>query len=486
MTDRRIAIIGAGPGGMGMAIKLLEAGYSNFTIYEKSDQLGGTWNHNRYPGCACDIQSQLYSYSFEINRSWTRPYARQPEILAYLQYVASKYELAQHFRFDTELEAATWDESTAKWSLRFATGLEDHVDIVVSAIGMFNELAYPDIKGLDDFSGPSFHSARWDWDHDLSGRTVGVIGSAASAVQFVPEIRKLANQVHLFQRTPNWVLPKEDTPYTNEEIGQHQTNLDALPRMREALFLQVDNGTAFTNDDARISRERIVLDEIAKVGDPELRKRLTPDHPWGCKRPLFSNDYYPAFNESNLELVTDPIDYISPAGVLTADGIERSVDTLIHATGFQTTKFLSSLDVQGRAGIRNADAWNDGAQAHMGVTTAGFPNLFMLYGPNTNNGSLITMIEYQIDNIVQHVQRLDRENLSWVEVKHEAMDQYNEEIQTDLEKITSWHAGCNGYYRSPNGRIVTQWPNSMADLGRRLETMDETAFNVGYRRTPTG
>jgi cation diffusion facilitator CzcD-associated flavoprotein CzcO len=477
--DLRIAIIGAGPGGLCMGIRLRDAGFEDFEILEKASGVGGTWYHNRYPGCACDIPSHLYSFSFEPKRDWSRPYAPQPEILAYLEHCAEKYGLLPHCRFGDAVESARWDEDQAQWALTLASGRTLRADVVVSAIGMFNELALPDIPDLDSFAGTRFHSARWNWEHDLSGETVGVIGSAASAVQFVPEIVKVAGRVYLFQRSANWVGPKEDDPYTEEELEHFCNDPEAVPRRRQKIFDSLGGPGIF--DLARKDMEAACLAAIAQVEDPEVRARLVPQHPWGAKRPLFSNDYYPAFNRPTLELVTDPIARITPTGVVTADGRERAVDTLILATGFQTTKFLSSIDVRGRGGISIAEAWNDGAQAYKGVTTAGFPNLFMLYGPNTNADSIITMIEYQADHALRWIQRIAREDLSWIDVRSGAMATYNDALQRELASFEMWQAGSRNYYRAPSGRIVTQWPRSMPALEEALSTLDEDCYEVAVR-----
>ena len=475
----RIAIIGAGPGGLCMGIRLKGAGFEGFEILEKAGGVGGTWYHNRYPGCACDIPSHLYSFSFELKRDWSRPYAPQPEILAYLEHCAEKYGLLPHCRFGDAVRRARWDEEAAEWTLETASGRTVSADVVVSAVGMFNEISVPEIPGRDTFAGTCFHSARWKRDHDLSGETVGVIGSAASAVQLVPEIVKHAGKVHLFQRTANWVAPKEDDPYTEELLERFRRDPGFALAVRRKIFESLDGPRAFE----RVRSDMVAAchAQIAKVEDPEVRARLVPDHPWGAKRPLFSNDYYPAFNRPNLELVTDRIERITPSGIVTADGRERRLDTLLLATGFATTKFLSAIEVTGRGGLSIADAWSDGAQAYKGVATAGFPNLFMLYGPNTNADSIVTMIEYQVDHVLRQIQRIASEDLAWIDVKPGPMAEYNDEIQRELEAIAMWHTDCSDYYRAPSGRIVTQWPRSMPALEEALSGLDEDAYEVASR-----
>jgi cation diffusion facilitator CzcD-associated flavoprotein CzcO len=376
------------------------------------------------------------------------------------------------------VRAARWDEDHARWTLELASGETLEADVVVSAIGMFNELAWPEIEGLDSFAGTTFHSARWNWDHDLTGETVGVIGSAASAVQFVPEIVKQAEQVHLFQRTANWVMPKEDDPFNEEILAYFRDTPGAPDDVRAQIFQGVDEGMTFSDPKALAELEASVLKSMEVIEDPELRRKLVPQHPFGCKRPLISNDYYPAFNRSNLELVTDGIARITEDAVVSVDGRERPVDTLILATGFSATRYLSAIDVTGRGGQRIEDAWDDGARAYLGVTTAGFPNLFMIYGPNTNNGSILTMIEAQADYAVRQVRRIAEEALAWMDVRPEPMERYNEEIQRGIAGVRVWQADCHGYYRTPSGRIVTQWPFSMSEYQRRTAEPDADAYEV--------
>ncbi len=474
--SRSIAIIGAGPGGLCAAIRLKNAGFSNVAIFERAAGVGGTWYHNRYPGAACDVQSHLYSFSFEQKRDWTRPYATQPEIKAYLEHCVAAYELEPHLRLGTGVTSATWDDDRSHWVLVTDGGERVEADIVVSGIGMFNDLHVPEIPGLADFAGTIFHSARWNHDHDLTGETVGVIGSAASAVQFVPEIAKQAGQVHLFQRTANWVLPKADTPYTTEEVERFVTDPVAVAQHRWQVFRMIEGVITFSNPQALQMAEQFGRQNIALVEDPELRRKLTPTEPYGCKRPLISNEYYPTFNRPNVELVTDGVSAITTDSIETVDGRSRPVDTVVLATGFATDRYLSAIAVTGRGGVTIDDAWADGAQAYLGITTAGFPNLFILYGPNTNNGSIITMIEHQVAYMVRQLRRMDADDLAWIDVRPDVMERYNTELQHDLDGVAVWQAGCNGYYRAASGRIVTQWPHTMSEFRRRTQRPDAGAY----------
>ncbi|MEN8162281.1 MAG: NAD(P)/FAD-dependent oxidoreductase, partial [Myxococcota bacterium] len=455
---------------------LQQAGFENFVILEKASGLGGTWYHNRYPGCECDIPSYLYSFSFEPKADWSKPYGLQAEILAYMEHCAEKYGLLPHCRFGNGVASAHWDEERARWRLVLESGDPVEADVVISALGMFNDLAVPAIPGLDDFAGTRFHSARWSWDHDLTGETVGVIGSAASAVQLVPEIVKQAAQVHLFQRTANWVMPKQDDPLTEEQLAYLKEHPEAIQALRDEIYRGVDGGMTFSDPAALAELEASVFTAMEVVEDPALREKLRPTHPLGCKRPLMSNVYYPAFNRPNLELVTEPIDHVTKDAIVTADGRSRRVDTLILATGFATTEYLSAIEVVGRGGVRIDEAWSDGAQAYLGITTAGFPNLFMLYGPNTNNGSILSMIEAQVDYAVRHIQWIAGDELAWIDVRPEPMERYNEDVQAAIGRVAVWQADCHGYYRTPSGRVVTQWPYSMTEFRERTEKPDAEAY----------
>ena len=382
----RAVIVGAGAGGLCMGIRLREAGIDDFVILDKASGVGGTWYYNTYPGAECDVQSHLYSFSFEPKPDWSRPFAGQAEILGYLEHCADKYGLRPHLRFDSAVEALRWDEELARWHVTTGDGRHLSADVVVSAIGMFNNIVWPDIPGIGDFAGESFHSARWDHAVDLAGKRVGVVGIAASAIQFVPEIAPEVGELYLYQRTANWVVPKANQPYSAEEIERYRRDPAALDASRGEIYDTWNTLCTFQQKDVLAEIERAGLARIAEVEDPVTRRKLTPNHPFGCKRPLFSDLYYPVFNRDNVHLVTSDIERISPAGVVTRDGGCHEVDVLIYSTGFETTTYLNALDVRGRAGLTLGEAWDDGPQAYLGITTAGFPNLFMLYGPQYQPG----------------------------------------------------------------------------------------------------
>ena len=476
----RITIIGAGSAGLCMGVQLKKAGINDFVILEKGSGVGGTWWHNSYPGAECDVQSHLYSFSFEQKKDWSKPFAGQAEILAYLNHIADKYELRPHIQLDTTVKSVHWDGEQARWLVGTESGDECESHVVVSALGMFNNLVYPSIPGIEDFQGTSFHSARWNHSHDLRGKRVGVIGIAASAIQFVPEIAPQVEQLYLYQRTANWVVPKNNTPYTPEQLEHFRQNPSAIQKNRDEIY-QVWNTLCTFNDKKVLAEiEQSGLERLAVVRDPEVRRKLTPDHPFGCKRPLFSDVYYPVFNRANVELITDDIERITPHSIVTADGQTRDVDTIIYSTGFETTTYLTALDVTGRDGQNLKDAWSDGAQAYLGMTTAGFPNLFMLYGPNTNQGSILFMLERQCDYIMRQLRRMDDENLAWMDIRPDVMQAFNDQLQQDISLVDVWQADCGNdfYYRSSSGRFVTNWPHSMDEFTARTTQADPEAYEV--------
>jgi len=467
----RVAIIGAGPGGICTAVRLRQAGIEDFVILERAHAIGGTWHRNRYPGLACDIASHFYSFSFALKPDWSRPFAGQAEILSYLEEVVSAFDIRPHVRFGTSVDAAHWDHEAALWRLITSVGRTVTAETVVAGPGMFGELRYPDIEGMDCFSGQSFHTGGWPADHSLSGERVAIIGSAASAVQLLPEAAKVARRVHIFQRSANWVLPKEDEPFTSEQLHQFVRSPSSVAELRAELFRLYATDPPFASTTQIGEREQFGIANIAVVEDPDVRAKPTSTTPWGCHRPLFSNDYYPTFNLPHVELVTEPIERITSSGVLTAEGTTREVDTIVYATGYETTRFASVIDFVGRDGAHLRNAWADGAQAYLGITTTGFPNLFMLYGPNTNAGSIIYMIECQVDYVVRSLQCMEREGLAWIDVRPDVMAVYNQQLQRDIEKVEVWQGGCSTYYRVPSGRIVTQWPHSMSRYRELTDTL---------------
>ncbi len=481
--DFTVIVIGAGPGGICAAVELERRGITDFTVLEKAPEPGGTWWHNRYPGAECDVQSHLYSFTFAPKPDWSRPYAGQQEILTYVQETARQQGVLKYCRFRTEVTAAHWRHAPAHWEVRYTdpNGAQRTLTarFLISAIGMFNDIALPVIPGLDQFAGARFHTARWPDDHNLSNERVAVIGSAASAVQTVPEIAPLVRHLYVCQRTPQWILPKSDKPFSDEELARYRRNPDRVAQRRDELYAALNAAILFDDPEMLADAEAQGLRNLEAVEDPALRQRMTPTMRYGCRRPLLSNTYYPAFNRPNVTLVDKPIERITPAGFVVANRWRR-LDTIVLATGFETTRFLTSIDVTGRDGRHLRETWDDGAQAYLGSTVSGYPNLFMLYGPNTNNGSLLLMLELEAAYAVRHIQRALSHGIDWLDVKEEALARYNERLQRDIADIRVWGADCRGYYRAESGRVVTQLPYDM-DQWRLLTTrQDVGAYETGY------
>lgn len=467
---RSIAIIGAGPGGLAMAIKLKEAGYDRFTLFEQADGVGGTWRHNAYPGCRCDVPSSLYSYSFAIKADWSEKFAPQPEILRYLEEVARDFGILPHARFNTELLAARWIAEAAQWELDFSDGAQLRFDIVVGAVGMFNVPAWSDIAGLRSFAGPVVHSARWDPGLDLAGKRVSVIGAAASAVQIVPAIAPDAAHLDVFQRTPNHVRPRAE--YSEVDLTELVGNREAMLRDRQLNFDWIDAIASLTEPELIREGNEACAGNLALVADPALRERMRPDYPFGSKRPLISSDWYPTFNRANVALVTEPIARIEPDAVVTTDGRRHPSDVIVLATGFETGRFFAAVPVTGEGGQALGKVWQDGARAFKGITVPGFPNLFMMYGPNTNNGSIIFNLEVQADYVVRHLRQMDSRGLRWIAPREEAFAAYNAALQADIARVVPWQNATSNYYRAASGLNVTQYPHGMKTYAAMMSLPD--------------
>ena len=459
----RVAIIGAGAGGLGLAIRLLKSGQRDFVVFEASDGVGGTWRSNTYPGAACDVPSHLYSYSFARKPDWTKTYANQPEILDYFEGCADRFGVRSHLRTGVRITAACWDENALCWRLTDAEGKFYEADVVVSAIGTFAAPSVPAIAGLDTFAGPRFHSARWEHEHDLTGKKVAVIGTGASAAQIVPEVAQLADRVDVYQRTPQWILPRSDKPFTEEQKRRFARNPIAARRHRKQIYWAYEKTIAFNHDDDTADRLRaIALSHLEyRIKDDELRAKLTPDYPFGCKRTLVCSDFYKAVTRDNVELVTDPIDRITWGSVVTADGRDRPADILVLATGFRATEYLEGVDVVGVGGRRLHDDWAEVAHAYMGLTVSGYPNFFIFYGPNTNQGgnSIIIILEAQAAYVLSALRQMRRRRVRAVDVRRDVMEAYNRDLEVALAG-TVWSDGCQSYFRNANGRIATQLPQT--------------------------
>jgi cyclohexanone monooxygenase len=475
----RVGIIGAGPGGIALGILLTRAGFHDFTIFDREHGVGGTWRINTYPGLACDVKSHLYSYSFDLNPHWSRLWSGQREILRYFERCTADAGLQPHLRLDTEIRSARWDEGSRRWLLTTAAGDRHEFDVVVSAVGLFTQPVLPDLVEEELFTGTVMHSSRWDHSVDLSGKRVAVLGTGSTASQVVPELVKVADTVYSVQRSPTWILPKPDRPYSDRErwVFAHVPFAKKLYRTRlwlrsEANISVIEHGSEKTRDFTAIA-ERLLENSVP---DERLRRALTPDHPMGCKRLVFSSDYLAALTESNVEVLSSPARALRARSLVLQDGTERDVDVVVCATGYAAADYLGEIDVTGEGGVALRDVWRDGAHAYLGMAVPGFPNFFMLYGPNTNVGSnsVIFVLEAQARYIVRALRHLRRKRKSYVAVRPEAMASFLAKIDEWMQG-TVWTTQCSNYFRAANGRVVTQWPRSARafwGMTRRFKAAD--------------
>jgi cation diffusion facilitator CzcD-associated flavoprotein CzcO len=487
LPDRvRALVVGAGFAGLGSAIKLDEHGFTDFIVVDKGHTVGGTWRDNTYPGAACDVPSQLYSFSFAPNPGWSRSFSPQPEIQAYLERTAEQSGVLDRFRFGVTVEGMTWDEEENVWHVTTDHGSVT-ADVVITGSGGLSEPKLPEIEGLDSFDGAIFHSARWDHDYDLTGKRVAVIGTGASAIQIVPEVARKASHLDVYQRTAPWVVPRGDRPYTAVERFAFRY----LPFVQKAYRTGIYWGRECLVPgfvlDPRLSApaHRLALQNIARgISDPALRKAVTPDFRIGCKRILISNDYYPALDSEHVDLVTDGIRRITPTGIVTADGTERAVDAIIIATGFYTTEQPISQHIKGRNGRTLADAWAEqGMAAYKGTTIAGFPNLFQIVGPNTGLGhsSMVFIIESQIAYILSALQKIGERELLSVEPRPEAQAAWNDDLQHRMKRTVWSSGGCASWYLDAHGRNTTLWPRSTFKFRSLLKDFDLEQYVVTTR-----
>jgi cation diffusion facilitator CzcD-associated flavoprotein CzcO len=475
----RVAIIGTGFSGLGMAIRLKQAGIDDFVLLERAGDVGGTWRDNTYPGCQCDVPSHLYSFSFAPNPNWTRTFSHQEEIWDYLRDCAERFEITPHVRLNHEVIDAAWDEEAGVWRLETSGG-DLTAQVVVSGTGALSEPSIPELPGLESFEGAAFHSARWDHDFDLENKRVAVIGTGASSIQFVPRIQRQVESLTLFQRTPPWVLPHSDRPITDPERRAYG-RLPLLQRvMRSSIYWARETFLLhFVRPRFAKLPERMGRRHLRKqVPDPELRRKLTPDYTFGCKRALISNDYYPALTKPNVEVVTDGIAEVRPHSVVAADGTERDVDAIIFGTGFRVHDMPVIDRLRGRDGLSLAENWRESMQAFLGTTIAGFPNLFMLLGPNTGLGhtSVVVMVEAQIAYVMDALRAMDRHDWRTLEVREEVQRAYNERVQAGL-RGTVWNAGgCASWYLDRSGRNTTLWPSFTWRFRERTRRFDPAAY----------
>ncbi len=476
-------IIGAGFSGLCAAIQLKKNGENNFLILERNDHLGGTWYSNHYPGAACDVESHLYSFSFEPNPNWSRQFSPQQEILKYMEHCAEKYELQNHFRFGANITNAIFDEANGKWNVETENGEKFTSKIIVSCSGGLSQPSFPDIKGLETFKGKMFHTAQWENDFDLSNKTVAVIGTGASAIQIVPAIVSNVKRLNLYQRTPPWILPKPDGEISSVRKWLY-TNFPAVQRLhRNRLYWQHEiMALAFIKKPGLLKLFSNLSLRFLKqnIADETLRAKLTPNYVMGCKRVLISNDYFPALAQKNVEVITEKINCINETGVLTNDGKQLPADVIILATGFKAAEEVSRFAVKGRNGIDLNDAWRDGAEAYLGTSVAGFPNMFLVVGPNTGLGhsSMILMIEAQVNFILEAVKELKQSGAKFVDIKQETQQQFNKDIQEKLATTVWQSGGCTSWYQTKSGKNVTLWPGFTFDFMKRTATFEKEKYEM--------
>ncbi|MDQ2676240.1 MAG: NAD(P)/FAD-dependent oxidoreductase [Actinomycetota bacterium] len=481
--DHEVVIVGTGFAGIGAAIKLKEAGIEDFVVFDKATEVAGTWRENTYPGCACDVPSHMYSFSFEQNPDWSEMYAPQPEIRAYLERVTDKYGVRPHLRLGVRAVAAEWDEAAGLWRCE-GEGPDGSQELtarfLISGIGGLHVPAKPHLQGLESFEGAAFHSAEWDHSVDLTGKKVAVIGTGASAIQFVPAIAGQVGRLDLYQRTAPWVLPKLDRriPKFERRLYRRFPFLQRAYRRGLYWYLELVIYRGITSKRFGRLFERAGLKNLERqVSDPVKREKLRPTYEFGCKRMLMSNDYYEALDRPNADVVTEPIAEVGPHSITTADGTTREADVIIYGTGFDTQAMASSVEIKGEAGQQLAELWQrEGIQAHRGTMISGFPNLFFLLGPNTGLGhnSVVFMIECQIRLVVQAIQEARRRHAS-VAPTRAAQDAYNAKMQADLGDAV-WSRGCKSWYLDAQGRNITLWPGETFRFYESTRKLDPAEF----------
>ncbi|GAA2124534.1 flavin-containing monooxygenase [Actinomadura napierensis] len=489
MTRREvsIAIVGSGFSGIGLAIALKRAGFTDITVFDKADGPGGVWRDNTYPGAACDAPSHLYSYSFEPKPDWTRRFAGQPEILGYLRHCAAKYGLMPHFRFRTTVTDAQFQTETGRWRLHTGDGETHDHDLLVAACGQLSNPAVPPLPGQDRFGGTMFHSARWDQSHELAGRRIAVVGNGASAIQFVPLIAPAAERLTVFQVEVHWISRKPDHLYPRwrHALNRRVPVVQKLSRLGIFLWFELVLNPALISPRGRrvLSAPIRLLCRYAlrSVRDPRLRRRLTPRYEPGCKRILTSSEYYPTLNRPNVAVVDDPITEFTRHGARTANGDHHTFDTLIWATGFRSQDFVAPMRVIGTHGTELNAAWKDGARAYLGLAVTGFPNFFLMYGPNTNvgSGSVVHMLESQAAYIVQAA-RLLAGGVTSMEVRADVLDRFDAAAQQRLSTSVWNQGGCDSWYLDADHRNTNNWPGSMTGYRRRTRRLDPADYHLEH------
>jgi cation diffusion facilitator CzcD-associated flavoprotein CzcO len=476
-----VAIVGGGFGGIAAAVMLQRQGYEDITVFERGERIGGVWQANTYPGLACDVPSHLYEFSFAPNPDWSRRYAPGAEIQAYIEEVARRHGVLDRVRLQTEVERATFDEERGRWQLETSAG-GDEADVLVTACGQLSVPTVPPIPGLDEFEGPAFHTARWRDDVELAGKRVAVVGTGCSSIQVVPAIQPQVEKLDIYQRSPGWAIPRMDFEY-GPRARRLFRRLPVLQRLDRALcFAFMETATAGITRRRWILRlfRRLALRQIrTQIDDPELRRKVTPTDEIGCKRLMVTDDWYPALTRPNVELITDRIEAITPRGVRTADGAERPADVLVLGTGFATHGFVAPMEIVGRGGRSLADAWEGVPKAYLGITVPHFPNMFLLYGPNTNGGagSVIYTVEAGARHVVEALRRLEQANAKTIELRPEAAAAFDLELREALAG-TVWHTGCTSWYVDEKGNNPNNWPWSQTTYRRRTSRIDPAAYEL--------
>jgi cation diffusion facilitator CzcD-associated flavoprotein CzcO len=483
----RLAIVGTGFAGLGLAIRLREAGIEDFVLIERADDVGGTWQANTYPGCQCDVPSHLYSFSFAPNPGWTRTYSKQPEIWRYLRDLAARHDLHRHIRFGHELTGAAWDGERQRWNVETSRGTWT-AQLLIDATGPLSYPAIPRIRGMRSFKGKMFHSAEWDHDYDLTGKRVAVVGTGASAIQLVPEIAERTGQLHVFQRTAPWILPHSDRPTTRVERRLYRMLPFLQKAVRSGVYWSRESFLLGFIKNQRFMRpaEKIAAAHMRKqVKDPELRRKLTPTFRLGCKRVLISNRWYPTLTRDDVELFTPAIAAIRGNTIHLADGSAREVDAIIWGTGFHVTDPPSAQLVRGRDGTTLAARMGDGVQAYLGATIEGLPNYFKLIGPNTGLGhnSMVYMIEAQLNYVMDALRVMDEQDIAEFEVRSDVMATYNAKLQAKLAG-TVWMSGCSSWYLDSEGRNTTVWPDFTWRFKRRTQRFKTEAYVLRHASAP--
>jgi cation diffusion facilitator CzcD-associated flavoprotein CzcO len=477
----RVVVVGAGFGGIAAGVALRRAGIETFTIYESSLGIGGTWWDNTYPGAEVDVGSHLYCFSFKPHE-WTRTHARQPELQKYLEEAVDQFGLRPHLRLGVAVESAAWDEAEHRWTVRLADGTVEVCEVLISGVGFLNVPRYPDWPGLDEFTGPKFHTARWEHQHDLTDKVVAVVGTGSSATQVVPAIQPLVRRLYVFQREPGWVLPKGERDFDESQLAQFSNRWRRRRerwRLKYLLERNLWGGYIWRpGTKANVAREQMCRRYIDRQfrDHPELRDAVTPKYPYPGKRPIFASTFYPALKQPNVTLVPRAVARVTPTGIVDGDGVERAVDVIVMATGFQPTNYLARLPVTGRAGQTLHEHWAGEPRAFLGITVAGFPNFFMLYGPGTNGGDIVSMLEAQAAYAVRAVKRMQRTGATAIEVKPSFESRWHRWLQSKMQG-TSWTLS-NNYFTTADGKVVTQWPYGnlvYALLTKLLGRVSETA-----------